>query len=99
MQARGTICETDLAEAAMLFGALQNGRTFTAAEYSAWARIGAVEIEEEQANEILLGIVEKGLMREIGPGVYALADSGKSAPLQHPIFSEGEPANMNRGRQ
>jgi hypothetical protein len=69
---RGTICESDLGEAAMLFAALQQGQHFSARDYSEFAKIGAVALEEEQANEVLLGLVERQHLREIGPGVYAM---------------------------
>jgi hypothetical protein len=73
---RGIICESDLGEAAMLFAALQQGQHFSARDYSEFAKIGAVALEDEQANEVLLGLVERKHLREIGPGVYAAVPVG-----------------------
>jgi hypothetical protein len=73
---------------------MQSATAFSARDFTAWATMGGHRIEEEDANEILLGEVANGRLREIGPGVYALKINGTSGanrlevPLQETLWPE-----------
>lgn len=73
MKTAATITPDDLAVAGMLFASTHREQSFAARDFTQWMGIAAVEMEEEQANEVLLDLTGKGFLREVGPGVYANA--------------------------
>lgn len=59
-----------LRDAACLMGG--NFSTFSARDLLGMAQIQMHDLEEEEVNEYLLEFVKDGMLREIGPGVYAI---------------------------
>lgn len=64
-----TVSRSDVLAAAIVFGGFK--RTFTARDFTSFLQTQAHGAEEEQVDELLCDFSDAGLLRRIGPGVYA----------------------------
>lgn len=76
MLAPVSIARKDMMDAARLLGGIF--ATFTARDFLGMAQTQYHDLEEEAVNEYLLDFVKEGALREIGPGVYAIAWTGRA---------------------
>ncbi len=90
MTQSATITRQDLHDSAKLFAKMHGAPTFRTRDFTAFTGMAALWLDEELANELLLEVVAAGDLREVGPGVYALAD-GSAVELQAPLWPEDGP--------